>query len=413
MMKTLYDMNVSKFVSDDVSRFVGLINDVFPSIDKSNMHLNDFTTELQYVCKDEGLQFHQDWAEKCVQLYESSIVRHGIMVVGPPRSGKSTAIDTVAKTLTRMGLKTSIWKMNPKSITAPQMFGKLEAATGDWTDGIFSMLWKKAARATHAVWIVVDGPVDAVWIENLNTVLDDNKVLTLANGDRIRMTSNMRLLFEAENLNNASPATVSRAGVVFMSPDALGWRPIFDSYARKINLTVNTQSFVTQLVEAALAALNSCDKTCDIGAAIMIESFVTYFEGLMNLNHDIGEILNDANGDASEVLKNVLAFCIVWGFGGTLPRLGRVSFSQAIRQYLPSQHFFSETEAIHDYVYDIKVTEWVKWNIPGLTSDISGTVDFASVAVHTLEESRCRYLIDLAIAAGKIPHVCLFEYLIY
>lgn len=418
-MKTLYDMNVSKFVSDDVGRFSALLNDVFPSVDEIKTSMNDFNTALKAVCDREGLQYHPDWAEKCVQLYESSIVRHGIMVVGPPRTGKSTAIEAVAQTLTMLGQKTSIWKMNPKSITASQMFGKLDPATGDWTDGIFSVLWKRAVRSTHSIWIVMDGPVDAVWIENLNTVLDDNKVLTLANGDRVRMSLSMRLIFEAENLNNASPATVSRAGVVSMSSRALGWQPIIQSYARKLNLSVKLENYIIQMIKDALNALGACTTTFEIGEAIMAETFIAYLEGCMRLNPIFLEKLGEdiKQGTISKITQSVTAFCVVWGFSGTLSRAWWSIFTKHFKDQLSFSNFLDDSAVIHDYCYDIKNESWITWDsmVPNSHSDPlnpqTGLADFSSITVHTKEEMRCRYLMDLILAAGKIPHVCLMHLL--
>jgi dynein heavy chain len=86
-------------------------------------------------------------------------------------------------------------------------------------------------KKTHVhKWTILDGDVDTLWIESLNTVMDDNKVLTLVSNDRIPLTPSMRLLFEVSNLKNASPATVSRGGVLFINETDIGWNPFVNSW---------------------------------------------------------------------------------------------------------------------------------------------------------------------------------------
>jgi len=156
------------------------------------------------------------------------------MVVGTVGSGKTTIMDTLTNALTNQGNHHKLTRLNPKAITTPQLYGVMNNVTGEWIAGVFSEIWKRCnAKGNKMVnWIVCDGPVDAIWIENLNTVLDDNKILTLANNERIPMSDMTKMVFEVENLNNASPATVSRCGIVFVSPTDLFWSPLIKTWSK-------------------------------------------------------------------------------------------------------------------------------------------------------------------------------------
>ena len=96
-------------------------------------------------------------------------------------------------------------------------------------------------------WLVLDGPVDSVWVENLNTVLDDTRTLCLANGERVPLLPRMRIMFEVDDLAFASPATISRCGMVYMDPVQLGWRPIVERW--KQDLPANVSFLLALLCE--------------------------------------------------------------------------------------------------------------------------------------------------------------------
>ena len=60
----------------------------------------------------------------------------------------------------------------------------------DWHDGIMAHAMRVCALDTseRRNWIIFDGPIDPDWVENLNSVLDDNKKLTLSTGECIKVT---------------------------------------------------------------------------------------------------------------------------------------------------------------------------------------------------------------------------------
>ncbi|MES1907830.1 MAG: hypothetical protein MHM6MM_000870 [Cercozoa sp. M6MM] len=391
LYRTLRDMNLSKLVADDVPLFLSLLADLFPTQRNPAKATNEVIEQaLVKKIQADGLVAHQDWMDKIIQLHQTSLVRHGLMMIGPTGTGKTTAVNCLLGALSECSVKHVEVRMFPKAIRAEEMFGENDEVSGEWRDGVFSVIWSRYndSRKTHNTWIVCDGPVDAVWIENLNTVLDDNKLLTLANGDRVPMTSNVRILFEAEDLRNASPATVSRAGIVFVSEEDLGYRPLAEAWcaARSKKFGEAVLKLYKEIVEdtGMLAFVRrSCDAVMQVTDAHLIKNLFTLFEGIIK-KHAL-------DTSAKTKIRSLFLWSVLWSIGGLFEHESQAKFSEFLKKTASDLPEMSEEETLYDFFVDPERDfTWHRWEAPNW--EFPANFEFASCLIPTCDSEKAQLI---------------------
>lgn len=405
MARTLRDMNLSKFVAQDIPLFLSLLKDIFPK--QSNIPKKlypEIEKAVMKIMKERNLQKEADWFIKIIQLYETSLVRHGFMVVGSVGSGKTTIMNTLTDALTETGIVHKYTRMNPKSINGQEMYGVMNNVSGEWIPGVFSEIWKKCndKKNKHISWIICDGPVDAIWIENLNTVLDDNKILTLANAERIPMSDNTKMVFEVENLNNASPATVSRCGIIYVSATDLFWKPLIqtwcmDRVTERNFCNPDEQKWMLDLTDKYIEKVDMFTILAKDYHYVMDAPHVVRINMLLNL---LSALLQEYFAKQETIDKaafeKFFIYCLAWSCGGLFEQEDREKFHKYLETRnapLPQVAVRAagmDKETIFDYFVDEKTKQWKIWEAESWTPP--KRIVFSQLLIPTSDSTRAEYI---------------------
>eukprot|EP01113_Clastostelium_recurvatum_P011812 TRINITY_DN1605_c0_g1_i1.p1 TRINITY_DN1605_c0_g1~~TRINITY_DN1605_c0_g1_i1.p1 ORF type:complete len:4689 (+),score=1530.43 TRINITY_DN1605_c0_g1_i1:285-14351(+) len=240
LLRSICETMTPKLVADDVPLLQSLLLDVFPGAELLPIQLDKLKELIVTICNRKFLVPRADWVEKLLQLFQIQNINHGVMMVGPSGSGKTAAWRVLLEAMEEYdNVKGESYVLDPKAITKDQLFGWLDPTTREWTDGLFTHTIRKIidnvrGESTRRHWIIFDGDVDPEWVENLNALLDDNKLLTLPNGERLALPGNVRIMFEVQDLKYATLATVSRCGMIWFSEETLTTQMIFQNYLAKL-----------------------------------------------------------------------------------------------------------------------------------------------------------------------------------
>jgi dynein heavy chain len=434
LMRALRDFNTPKIPAHDTPVFLRLINDLFMGIVVEPKSDPSLMKKCVRACKERGLQHDDGFVLKVCQFQELLDVRHSVMLLGPTGCGKTKIWGTLADC---HNLKddyetqepgsafkpksTCVYEqVNPKSVITNELYGYMTLAK-DWKDGCLSIIMRGMSKcfpeqSFHEYqtykWSVLDGDIDALWIESMNTVMDDNKVLTLVSNERIPLSDAMRMVFEINSLKNASPATVSRAGILYINEGDIGWRPFMETWVSRREdeqernfLPGLFDKYIDPIQEFMRKGYKKCTPIRILG---VIQTVCFMLQGCFD---DL-----DVAKKSQEVMEEYFIFAVMWAFGGPLiVDVGhgidsRRDFHEMFTATFSNTRFPNEGLCF-DYTYDLETNEWVHWStrVPGYEAvaigNAGGQKAYGSISVQTVDSVRLTWLTD---CLAKNQHHVMF-----
>ena len=413
LMRALRDFNTPKMPHSDMPIFLRLIQDLFPKYyglaTKMSVYIKDIAEK---ACLEAVPQLQPDpvFIAKVVQLQELMDVRHSVMLLGPGGCGKTTVWKTLCAghNLGKPRNKpVAIYDVvDPKAVTSDELYGYMTLSK-DWKDGCLSIIMRGMAKNNKELgytaaqtfkWAVLDGDIDAVWIESMNTVMDDNKMLTLVSNERIPLSAAMRMVFEINSLANATPATVSRAGILFINETDIGWRPFVDTWLLKRSddtMRTHLASLFDKYIESVSEGMRKMKTAIPIMLISQVTTVCRLMEGYLD---SIGKELKHP---IAEILENYFFISVAWAFGGGLVIEARRAFSDllvatagsSVKLPKPAEGE-SDDKLVFDFFFSSETEEFTLWSTrvpkyaPMPVGSGPGEVPFSSIVVSTVDSVR-------------------------
>ncbi|CAM9594527.1 unnamed protein product [Heterosigma akashiwo] len=384
LIRALRDSNQPKFLSDDIPLFQAIVQDLFPGTVIPSNDYGELAVALEEELDKAHLQKVPKFMEKVIQMFDIFNIRFGATLVGPTGGGKTTIYQILANTMTNLREKGSANHefevvhyeiLNPKCITMGELYGEFNPLTQEWHDGLASTLMRRAVgtEGPDKRWTVFDGPIDALWIENMNTVLDDNMTLCLANGERIKLKLEMKMLFEVMDLAVASPATVSRIGVVYITPGDLGWLPYIQTWLA----TKMPEQLAPALKEHLLAlyttwfgpAMDFVYKKCRQPVESVPVQFATssslIVQSLVLAESGFDFALPEEKQRA--LIDKIFGYSMIWSLGAALDSKDWERFDEWLREFLeageaPLKLGLPHSGTVFDFSVDLAAAEFKPWS---------------------------------------------------
>ncbi|XP_052749829.1 dynein axonemal heavy chain 1-like isoform X2 [Galleria mellonella] len=435
VLRALRDVNVPKFLADDLLLFNGIISDLFPRVEIPVVEYGIMEQSIRNMLVKRGFDELYTFIFKVIQLYETTVVRHGLMLVGPAGAGKTKCYEVLRDALTAIKGKLApdglpfapvhTYVVNPKSITMGQLYGEFDLQTHEWTDGILSSMVRAgiAVEDLDKRWYVFDGPVDAVWIENMNTVLDDNKKLCLSSGEIMKLTDRQRMIFEVADLAVASPATVSRCGMVYLDTSVVGLQPLVNAWLKSSlppiadNIRKLLPNLITTYLYPSLTLLRSrlTELVVSIDSALVLKFLELLDYRLRPLT---GKDDRPPPAGPFLALMPRLAPCwvvwaVIWSVGATCNHNGRAIFSDHMRSLMEKagmKPLFPKEGRVYDYtLHDGGFTDqtedgepanpyWYSWMANMEEYQVDPEWQYADIEVPTLDNVRSAAMLGYKIA---------------